>query len=96
MLFTQKILTDSDHLITSPERDLWVSVLTRAVIDAVKGVDRLERDQARNFFTRGGRHFREVCEMAGRNPAYVQLKMRKILLRKDGWNIDVPVKTHYR
>ena len=34
--------------------------------------------------------------MAGRNPAYVQARIRKILLRKNGWNVDVPITSHYR
>ena len=34
--------------------------------------------------------------MAGRNPDYVQAKIRKVLLRKHGWNVDVPITSHYR
>ena len=95
-----------------PEKDLWVAVLCRAVLDAVKGPPKLDmslysntshknqytydRDQARHFFLKGGKHFREVCEMAGRNPDYVQARIRKILLRKEGWNVDVPITSHYR
>ena len=95
-----------------PEQDLWVAVLCRAVLDACKGPPNLDmslysnashknqytydRDQARHFFLKGGKHFREICEMAGRNPDYVQAKIRKILLRKEGWNVDVPVTSHYR
>ena len=30
------------------------------------------------------------------NPDYVQQKIRKILLRKNGWNVDVPITSHYR
>ena len=44
----------------------------------------------------GGVHFRHICEMAGRNPDYVQAKIRKIILRKNGWNVDVPITSHYR
>ena len=95
-----------------PEKSLWVAVLCRAVLDAVKGPPKLDmtvyanfshksqytynRDQARHFFLKGGRHFKEVCEMAGRNPDYVQARIRKILLRKNGWNVDVPITSHYR
>ena len=95
-----------------PEQSLWVAVLCRAVLDAVKGPPKLDmtvyanvshksqytynRDQARHFFLKGGRHFKEVCEMAGRNPDYVQARIRKILLRKEGWNVDVPITSHYR
>jgi len=95
-----------------PEKDLWIAVLTRAALDACKGPPRLDltrranishqnhykydRDQARHFFLKGGPHFREVCELAGRNPDYVQAKIRKIILRKEGWNVDVPITSHYR
>ena len=95
-----------------PEKDLWVAVLTRAVLDACKGPPLLDmtrkanishknhykfdRDQARHFFLDGGKHFREICEMAGRDPNYVQARIRKILLRKGGWNVDVPITSHYR
>jgi len=95
-----------------PEKDLWVAVLCRAVLDACKGPPDLDmtrkanrshkshynynRDQAQHFFLNGGKHFREICEMAGRNPDYVQTKIRKVLLRKNGWNVDVPITSHYR
>jgi len=104
--------TISDDRVTLPEKDLWVAVLCRAVLDACKGPPDLDmtrpanithknhyhydRDQARHFFMEGGKHFRDVCEMAGRNPEYVQAKIRKVLLRKNGWNVDVPITSHYR
>ena len=37
-----------------------------------------------------------MCEMAGRDPEYVQQKARKIILRSNGWNVDVPITSHYR
>ena len=98
--------------VTLPEKDLWVAVLTRAALDACKGPPRLnmdlrsnvthknnytyDRDQARHFFMTGGSHFNLICELAGRNPVYVQQRIRKIILRKNGWNVDVPVTSHYR
>ena len=102
----------SGNRVELPETSLWIAVLTRAVLDACKGPPDLDmtrranvshqnhytyaRDQARHFFLSGGPHFREICEMAGRNPDYVQQKIRKILLRKNGWNVDVPITSHYR
>jgi hypothetical protein len=95
-----------------PEKSLWVAVLCRAVLDAFRGPPKLDmtlktakthmnyadynRDQARHFFLHGGQHFNEVCEMAGRNPIYVREKARKLLLREGGWNVDVPITSHYR
>ena len=102
----------NEERVTLPEKDLWVAVLSRAALDACKGPPMLnmdlkcnrshqniytfDRDQARHFFLEGGAHFRLICEMAGRNPEYVQSKVRKVLLRKNGWNVDVPITSHYR
>ena len=104
--------TISDDKVTLPEKDLWIAVLCRAALDACKSAPRLnmklrsnvthqnnytyDRDQARHFFLRGGTHFNLICELAGRNPVYVQQRVRKIILRKNGWNVDVPVTSHYR
>ena len=98
--------------VTLPEKDLWVAVLSRAALDACKGPPRLnmdlrsnithknnytyDRDQARHFFMTGGSHFNLICELAGRDPDYVKQRVRKIILRKEGWNVDVPVTSHYR
>ena len=100
----------NDDRVTLPEKDLWVAVLTRAALDACKGPPHLvyasnitrknnyiyDRDQARHFFLQGGTHFNLVCELAGRDPTYVQQRVRKIILRKNGWNVDVPITSHYR
>ena len=104
--------TINEEKVTLPEKDLWVAVLCRAVLDACKGPPQLDmtrkanvshqnhytydRDQARHFFMEGGSHFNLICEMAGRNPTYVQDKVRKVILRKNGWNVDVPITSHYR
>ena len=111
-IFDQKYETDQEHKIETPEKTLWIAVLCRAALDAVKGAPQLDmdsranvvhknyytynRDQARHFFLNGGKDFNLICELAGRNPIYVQQKIRKILLRKNGWNVDVPVTSHYR
>ena len=76
--------TLSDDKVSLPEKDLWIAVLCRAVLDACKGPPKLDmsryanvshksqynfnRDQARHFFMEGGKHFRHICEMAGSNP----------------------------
>ena len=102
----------NEDRVTLPEKDLWVAVLCRAALDACKGPPLLnmrlrsnvthqnnytyDRDQARHFFLKGGKHFNIICELAGRDPDYVQQQIRKIILRKNGWNVDVPVTSHYR
>ena len=104
--------TIDEDRVELPEKSLWVAVLCRAALDACKGPPQLDltkkanvshqnhyhydRDQAQHFFKKGGFHFRLICEMAGRDPEYVQTKIRKILLRKNGWNVDVPITSHYR
>ena len=80
-LFTQKYEPTQEDNIAMPERDLWVAVLCRAVLDACKGAPQLDmssraniphknlygynRQAARHFFLAGGKHFKEICEMAG-------------------------------
>ena len=104
--------TIDEGKVSLPEKDLWIAVLCRAALDAFKGPPMLDmnrkanishknvydfnRDQAHHFFLHGGAHFNEVCEMAGRDPEYVQQKARKIILRSNGWNVDVPITSHYR
>ena len=104
--------TIDEDRVDLPEKSLWVAVLCRAALDAFKGPPNLDmsrkanvshqnhynydRDQARHFFLEGGFHFNEVCEMAGRNPQYVKQKATKLILRSNGWNVDVPITSHYR
>ena len=104
--------TIDEDAVDLPEKSLWVAVLCRAALDAFRGPPRLDmsrksnashknlynfnRDQAHHFFLNGGKHFNEVCEMAGRNPMYVQEKARKLILKSNGWNVDVPITSHYR
>ena len=111
-IFTQKYEPTQEDNIAMPERDLWIAVLCRAVLDAVRGAPQLDmssranvvhknyynynKDQARHFFLKGGWDFKIICEFAGRNPIYVQQKMRKMILRENGWNVDVPITSHYR
>tara|TARA_R100000687_G_scaffold72443_1_gene62621 strand:- start:149 stop:598 length:450 start_codon:yes stop_codon:yes gene_type:complete len=102
----------NEDRVTLPEKDLWVAVLARATLDAFRGPPKLDmsrranvshknhynynKDQAIHFFLEGGRHFNEICEMAGKNPMYVREKARKLILRQNGWNVDVPITSHYR
>ena len=110
--FVGSVETHNEDRVTLPEKDLWVAVLCRAVLDACKGPPHLnmdlrsnvthknnytyDRDQARHFFMAGGYHFNLICELAGRDPDYVKQRVRKIILRKEGWNVDVPITSHYR
>jgi hypothetical protein len=104
--------TIDEGKVSLPEKSLWIAVLCRAALDAFKGPPNLNmerkanvshknlydfnRDQARHFFLEGGSHFNDICEMAGRDPSYVKEKARKLILRQNGWNVDVPITSRYR
>ena len=104
--------TIDEDRVTLPEKDLWVAVLCRAALDAFNKGPHLNialratkthqnlynynKDQARHFFLEGGSHFNLICELAGRNPTYVKDRARKLMLRQNGWNVDVPITSHYR
>ena len=65
--------------IDCPERRLFVAILSQAVHDAFVGhATGLEMQAARNFLTSNSPDFQHICEMAGRNHAYVREKIRKI------------------
>ena len=105
--YIQKHEPSGEDRVKSSERDLWVAVLGRALLDAFRQAPHLNlnlkmnrthdmyykynRDQARHFFLDGGEYFKEVCEMAGRNPQYVKEKVRKLILKANGWNVDKPI-----
>jgi len=69
-IFQQKYETNHEDRVTLPEKDLWIAVLSRAILDACKGPPDLDmtrkantahrslykynRDQARHFSMEGG------------------------------------------
>ena len=79
-----------------PEERLFVAVLSQAVHDAFSiHVGKLDRDAARAFFMSNSKRFRTICEMAGREPQYVYEKIRRKILKANGWNLDESLrKTH--
>ena len=79
--------------IDCPEKRLFVAVLSQAVHDAFSShVPSLEKRAARNFLTRNSEDFRAICELAGRNSKYVREKIRKKVLRENGWNVDIAIR----
>ena len=79
--------------IDCPEKRLFVAVLSQAVHDAFSAhVPSLEKRAARNFLTRNSEDFRAICELAGRDSKYVREKIRKKVLRENGWNVDVAIR----
>jgi hypothetical protein len=75
----------------SPEKRLFVAVLSQAAHDCFSGhVEKHDKEQAKNFFLTDHFHFDLICELADRNPVYVKDKMReKIIL-----NIDLPIQSN--
>ena len=83
--------------IDCPEKRLFIAILSQAVHDAFADhVPRLEKEAARNFLTRNSSDFRHICEMAGRDAAYVKERIRKQVLREKGWNVDLSLRTQPR
>jgi len=60
-----------------PEENLWTAVLTKAADDALFTTDYREALLSINWFETGGRDFRNVCQLAGRDHAYVFKKISK-------------------
>ena len=80
-----------------PEEKLFIAVLSQAAHDVFsKHVGRLEREAARAFFMNNSRWFKDICELAGREPQYVHEKVRKRILKANGWNLDESMRKTYR
>ena len=75
-IFDQKYITEREDT-TTPEHCLWISVLSKAAHDAIFGSDWREAKLAISWFKGNGSSFRQVCNLAGRDPAYVYKRMQK-------------------
>ena len=79
--------------IDGPEKRLFIAILSQAVHDAfAPHVPGIEKRAARNFLTSNSPDFRHICEMAGRDHAYVRERIRKRVLRENGWNVDTKIR----
>ena len=80
-----------------PEENLFVAVLSQAAHDAFSThVKKLDRDAARSFFMNKGERFRNICELAGREPQYVHERIKKRILKANGWNVSESLRKTYR
>ena len=78
---------------TSPERRLFVAVLSQAVHDAFSShVPKLEKQQAQAWLMGNSYDFKSICELSGRDHHYVLEKIRKKILKANGWNVDIGVR----
>ncbi len=79
---------------TSPERRLFIAVLSQAVHDAFSNhVPELEKRQAQAWLMSNSKDFKEICELSGRDSEYVLTKIRRKILEKNGWNVNISLRT---
>ena len=85
------------HRVLMPEEKLFVAVLSQAVHDVFSThVQKFDREAAIAFFMNRSKRFRDICELAGREPQYVYEKIRKRILQGKGWNLDESLRKTYR
>ncbi len=79
---------------TSPERRLFIAVLSQAVHDAFSThVPKLEKRQAQAWLMSNSEDFKNICELSGRDSEYVLTKIRRKILEKNGWNVNISLRT---
>ena len=84
----------SSDKIDCPEKRLFIAVLSQAVHDAFAvHVPRHEKQQAQAWLLSNSQDFRIVCENAGRDSRYVITRIRRKILRANGWNVDISFRT---
>ena len=83
--------------IDGPERRLFVAVLSQAIHDAfAEHVPSYEKSQAQAWLMGNSADFRNICENAGRESKYVLEKIRRKILEKNGWNVNISLRTQPR
>jgi Tfp pilus assembly protein PilE len=91
--FVKASATYSSDKIDCPERKLFVAVLSQAVHDAFSShVSGVERRQAQAWLLGNSNDFKNICENAGRDSSYVLTKIRRKILEKNGWNVNISVR----
>ena len=87
----------SSDEIDCPEKRLFIAVLSQAVHDAfAEHVPLYEKNQARTWLMSNSKDFREICELSGRSSRYVLEKIRRRILEKNGWNVNISLRTKPR
>ena len=80
-----------------PEEKLFSAVLSQAVHDVFSNhVERLDKEQAKEFLTQNNWHFKMICEFAGRDPDYVTRKMKKRMQEDTPLPLFSKVRKYYR
>ena len=84
----------SSDKIDCPEKRLFIAVLSQAVHDAfAEHVPLYEKNQARTWLMSNSKDFKEICELSGRDSRYVLEKIRRKILEKNGWNVNISLTT---
>ena len=87
----------SSDEIDCPEKRLFIAVLSQAVHDAFSAhVPPYEKTQARTWLMSNSKDFREICELSGSSSRYVLEKIRRRILEKNGWNVNISLRTKPR
>ena len=93
MSFFIKSANTSISDLGSPEQRLFIAVLSQAVHDAFADhVPPYERSQAQAWLMSNNHDFKIICECAGRNSSYVLEKIRRRILEKNGWNVNLSMR----
>jgi len=83
----------SSDKIDCPERRLFIAVLSQAMHDAFsKHVPPYEKSQAQAWLMGDSYDFKIICEHAGKESKYVLGKIRRKILKDNGWNVDISVR----
>ena len=91
--FIKASSTYASDKMDGPERRLFIAVLSQAVHDAFSShVPGLEKRQAQAWLMGNSADFRIICENAGRESKYVLEKIRRKILEKNGWNVNISVR----
>ena len=87
----------SSDKIDCPEKRLFIAVLSQAVHDAfAEHVPSYEKNQARAWLMSNSTDFKNICELSGRDSSYVLTKIRRKILEKNGWNVNISLRTKPR
>ena len=91
--FIKASSTYASDKMDGPERRLFIAVLSQAVHDAFSShVPGLEKRQAQAWLMGNSEDFKIICENAGRESKYVLEKIRRKILKKNGWNVNISVR----
>ena len=92
--FVKAGFIDTSDKIDCPERKLFTAVLSQAIHDAFADhVPSLEKRQAQAWLMGNSEDFKIICENAGRDAKYVLTKIRRKILEKNGWNVNLSLRT---